>query len=659
MNNLLKSQLLVATAFAGMVAGTAQAQVTYPAAELHAMGASSVAVILPRELNCVGPATGHSTVGKNDGTASAITEGAYAGTDAPFDCATKNIQPNLAGKYISTGSGGGKTAWKNIDASAFFTGAAGAIFPSSFGTTWSNPHFVMSDSPVAAADFTTFANKAANTAGKNAGAAIQIPLYVLPVAFAYNPVYGHKTTENVDLTFNVGTPVTVNGVVSGGMRLSKKVYCGIFNGYITNWNDAAITALNTKIVAKKTVAVSLMDTVNDTATRWAADGAPIRLVGRLDKSGTTDIFTRHLAATCNGGIMGTSNPNKYLNAAEALPYNTASGITLTSFRSDSPYKTSATNGTSFAGTTNMLSGAVWTGSAIDSTQGTEAAGLFMVADGSGKVASAINAAPDRASATDGNVLLNGKFGYIGADFVKPSPSQLLHAAALEQGQSNSTKKPVFVMPTALNAQAAFGVKILPPESDRGGKYVKATSAAQFSRSNPADWYEALYSGDSTLANPSLGYPATGTTQFVSGTCFADPAVRNAMVNFLNASLGNLKFDAAKNKLSSETFTGVKAGKLGFKAQMGIAPLPKAWKVAITETFLTRSKQKAADATLLGARNLYIQNGLPTATGLAKGKAGLVLTAADMPTTATSLNAKGVAVYNEAGPNPSCTAGSGL
>ncbi|WP_225206565.1 substrate-binding domain-containing protein [Novosphingobium huizhouense] len=647
--NFRKMNLLAATAMVGsfVSASAAQAQVTYPQAELHAMGASSIAVILPRELNCVGPDGVTNKTGKNDGSASTVSEGVYVGTDGSFDCAVRSIQPNIGGEYVSTGSGAGKTAWRNINASAFFTGQTGAIFPSAFGTVWANPHFVMSDSPISSSDLTTYNG---NAATKKTGAAIQFPLYVLPVAIAYSPTYGYKVAEKQNLNFSIAQPTSVGGVRVGGLRLSKSVYCGIFNGYITNWNDSRIEALNTKVVGGKTTAVSLRNQFDD-PVRWQVDGVPIRLVGRLDKSGTTDIFTRHLSAACNGGIMGAGKANKYLNASEALPYSTASNVDLTSFRADTPYKPS---GTGFAGTADMISGAVFTGSVIDSSKGSEAAGKFMVADGSGKVASAINLRPDRASASDANVLLNGKVGYIGADFVRPSAGQTLHAAALEQGLSASTLKPVFRMPNAVGATAAFGTKIVPPESDASGKYVKG--AGKFSRSNPLDWYDALYSGDTSLANPTVGYPITGTTQFVSGTCFASPATRNALVTFLNATLGWIRTDAAGNPVSANLFTGTTNANKGLKAQMGLAPLPTSWRVAIRETFLKRSAQKALDGTGLGARKLYIQNGLPTEAGVAAGKP--VLTEADLPTNGTK-TVGGRTTYPEAAPNPDCTAGAGL
>lgn len=660
MSNNLKTQLLMASAMVAASSTPAFAQVQYPAAELHGMGASSIAVVLPREMNCFGPDAGPNKVGDSNGSAQNLSaEGSYTPTTgAAFSCVTQHIQPDIGGKYISTGSGAGRTAFRNLSTIAALPGTSSTNkFPTEFGasaTAWPNPHFIFTDSPLSTSDISTYAT---NAATKKSGALIQVPFYVLPVAVAYNPVYGKKGTDT--FSFNVGTPVLVNGVATGGLKMSKQVYCGIFNGYITNWNDARIQALN--FAPKAKVASSLRDPA-DSATRWSADGVPIRLVGRLDNSGTTDIFTRHLAAACGGGIMGTGKPNLYLNAAQALPYNPSSGINLPTSGS---YKTSATAGTAFAGTTNLISGAIFTiGSGIT---GTEAPGKYMVANLNDGVAAAIEAAADVPSASDPDFLLNGKVGYVGADYVRPALSQTLHAAALEVGNTTQTKKPAYVMPTALNGTAAFGTAIVPPESNKSGKYIPG---GLFDRSNPADWFEALYSGTSTLANPAIGYPITGTTQLVTGTCFADPAVRNALVAFLTGSIGKLTSAATATpdkKTLALMFTGTSVKTLGIKAQMGIAPLPKAWQIALYETFLTRSTQKAPDKTPLVARNLYIQNGVPTLkgtgsvdqlTGVKRTTPKTVLLNSDLATTVTRV-VKGKTAYLEAGPNSTCEAGSGL
>jgi len=652
-----KTQLLVATAAFAASATGAQAQVAFPEAELHGMGASSIAVILPLELNCVG---GNNKVGKSDGTESTVTEGAYTGAVGAFDCATAQIQPNITGKYISSGSGTGRTEWATI-ANAFTTSSI--VFPtaSSWGTAWTNAHFVLSDAPLAESELNTFNSESggsdANAAAvnkKKAGAAIQFPLYVLPVAVAYNPVYGHKVTENVDLKFNVKSPVSVDGTEVGGLRLTKAAYCGIFNGYITNWNDPKIMAANTTTVAGKIVANSLMDAA-DTTARWNQDGVPIRLAGRLDKSGTTDIFSRHLSVVCSSGVS-MSGTNKYKNAAETLPYAASSAIDMTTVKSDSNYKPSVAS-TSLAGTADMISGAYYASGLIVTTKGAEASGKFILANGSSDLAALINLAPDKASANNSNVLLNGKIGYIAADYVKPTAGKTLFSAALEEGKTSATpKKASYLLPTAVNATTAFGTKILPPQSKKDGTY---DPKGAFDRAQPLGWYDALYFTGSTLANPPTGYPMTGTSNMLTGTCFASSAVRNGLVTFLNATLGNLVLDSTNATISPDIFVGSTVAKPGLKAKIGIAPMPAAWTKAITETFLKYSKDKDGKK-FLGDRLLYIQNGLPTKAGLGKDKTAL--TADDLngaPTTTTVVKGKNVVTYNEATRNPNCVSGSGL
>jgi len=672
MSNNLKTQLFMATAMFAVSSTGAFAQQTtlkYPAAELHGVGASSVQITITRELNCFGPSsagTAGNPRGSNAGTVTAVAQGVSVDASNAFTCGTNFIQPNIGGRYIATGSSDGKAAWKNKTITGIFNGTT-KIFPATFGATtdWGNSaHYSLSDAPIDSTEKGVFTG---NTKG---GAPIQFPLFVIPVSLAYNPVYGLKfanatdaatpttSTSTATYSFKVAQPVklaigSATAVTAGGLRLSKKVYCKIFNGYITNWNSAEITALN---VPAKGAAYSLKDDADDT-TRWNTEGVPIRLVGRFDGSGTTDIFTRHLAEVCTSTRMGgtaTTFPNNYLRAAEGLPWDP----TLTTLTGSNSGSTRYVNGapkTNFAGDVNLLSGAVYNSSTGAVNGGTEALGLWGVANGSGGVAAAINRKADKASTVDTTVTLNGKLGYISADFVVPAAGQLLYSAAVEVGDSQGTKKPLYVMPTAANATAAFGTKILPPESDKGGKYVKGGS---FSRSEPLDWYNALYFGDSQLNNPPVGYPITGTTQILTGTCFASPAVRNALVTYLTAHTGYLTFDSAfgNKKLLASFFTSTAAKTLGLSAQAGLAPLPKAWNVAIYETFLTRSKQKnATDGALLVDRNLYIQAGIPTKTGIGKGKNEMVV--GDLPTVSNPTVA-GKTVY-EAAPNSTCASVTGL
>lgn len=60
-----------------------------------------------------------------------------------------------------------------------------------------------------------------------------------------------------------------------GLKLPRDVYSNIFLGKITRWNDPQIVAANPEL--------KLADT-------------PITVVVRADSSGTTAVFTKHLAA---------------------------------------------------------------------------------------------------------------------------------------------------------------------------------------------------------------------------------------------------------------------------------------------------------------------------------------------------------------------------
>ena len=78
-------------------------------------------------------------------------------------------------------------------------------------------------------------------------------------------------TTGVFLTFSYN----LDGIDT--LKLSRATYCGILDGSIKNWNDAAI--------AKDNAGVTFPD-------------LPIAFVHRSDGSGTTAIFTNHVAKAC-------------------------------------------------------------------------------------------------------------------------------------------------------------------------------------------------------------------------------------------------------------------------------------------------------------------------------------------------------------------------
>ncbi len=625
----LKLSLAAATALTVFSANAAQAQVQLPNAEIRGAGASSITNVLVRSLNCVGNPGNHvagdtannrlNKAGNNSGQLSTIAPGAYAGTPA-YDCETQEIQPGFQGKYVATGSGTGRAFWRTF--SNQLPGTTGSnINP--FGT-WNNVQFAMSDAPASASDITTY-NANANNSTNKAGAPIHFPLYVLPVAIAYEPRYG-RTAGGVDLLFRVKVPVSINGQAAGGLRLSREAYCGIFNGDITNWNDPLLQSLNGDLSFRST---------SDNLTRWNTEGVPIRLVGRIDRSGTTDVWTRHLVQACNG--FGYTNA--YVSANETLPHDGT--INMTSKRTDTnvkPGNTGAGNGS-----VTLVSGAFYNrvNNTIETDLGVEQAGKYLLADGGSGVRDAIRLAPDRPS-TVNSTLLNGKVGYIGADNVIPAPGATLFSAALGEGPTSTR----FLMPTARNATLSFGsgaAAILPPQSNATGAYdendtrTNSITGQPVNRANPLDWTDVLYSaqnGAQRLDNPVIGYPITGTAQFLTYTCFATVARRLALVEFLALNTGNVGLDSNRQAIDRGIFNSTVAVRPGILAQAGVAPMPKTWLAAFNQTFLRDSTQ-SSNGTVLGSRNLWIQSKLPSTTAQFNPN-----------------NAKG------AFPNPTCTSGSG-
>jgi phosphate transport system substrate-binding protein len=585
-----KISLLAATACASGFAGMAQAQVVLPAAQPHGIGASSITTVWVQAQNCVG---GYNNAGNNNGTSSAVVEPTIA-TVPPLDCAAQELQSAFDGQYAATGSGAGRAGWRT-----YTDQLATGKNPFDLTNTdpkWDHYQYVFTDSPISLSDQTAFRTA---SAANSLGAPIQIPLFVLPVAVAYDAIYGRNTATNVDYKYNVkSTFVTkdAGGNATGGLRLNKSDYCKIFNGEITNWNDAALKIRNGNL--------SLQDPADSRgAAGWASEGAPIRLVGRGDGSGTTDIFSRHLAAACVGQVTGVL---KYDKNAQALPFQSGT-IDMTLVLPGSPYKTFSATG--FANNTNdaahqSISGAYFdkTTQTIITSQGNEAAGLFMLADGSSGVRDAIKFAPDRTSTVDANVKLNGRAGYIGSDFVKPADNAVLFSAALQSGNSLTS----FKGPTPTNATAAFGT-VLPPQTiATSGAYnrtdtrtVKNPSTNQLEttdRANPFHWTAVLYANPAaTLANPTAGYAITGTTQILPYQCYASSDMRKAMNNIISLVVGK----AGKQEIPYNVNVMINAAATapGVLQRNGIAPLPAGWRTAITETFLKKSTTASSGFTL--------------------------------------------------------------
>jgi len=99
------------------------------------------------------------------------------------------------------------------------------------------------------------------------GPRIEIPLTAGPISIPYQSVNGSGT----NLFRNLG---------SNGLRLSRKSYCGIFTGNITDWSDASISTDNGSNVVN------------------GGGSLPIIVYRRSDGSGTTDQISNHLNVVC-------------------------------------------------------------------------------------------------------------------------------------------------------------------------------------------------------------------------------------------------------------------------------------------------------------------------------------------------------------------------
>ncbi|MBV8800776.1 MAG: substrate-binding domain-containing protein [Alphaproteobacteria bacterium] len=367
----------------------------------------------------------------------------------------------------------------------------------------------------------TFANPASTY-----GALVQFPVAVDPVAFAYDPVYKKIADGQGNVTaykFNVQFEHQDN---SGGLHLDATTYCKIFNGQITDWSNPALTALNG--------GTSLQDPqdIADNGAWGGGNPAPsIQLVGRSDSSGTTSIFTRHLANVC-ANLTG----NQYADGTTTLP----SGLI----------------GGNYDG--NTVTG--------------EVLGKFTVAKGSGLVAKYVSFNAGN-PVGNGQTVQWGRLGYLGADYVLPASTiNNQNAYGLNSADlKNSSGK--FEPADGAHALIAFG-SVQPPQSDSRGHYdlSSCSGSSDKCRSHAYDWVEPI-SKTSPLANPtpSTSYPVVGTTNVLAYTCYSNAKVGSVMTGFFGWYL--------KSKTIQDPALGV-------LALNGLAALPKQWTTAIAESFIT-------------------------------------------------------------------------
>jgi ABC-type phosphate transport system substrate-binding protein len=616
---LNKFTLLAASAaVSAFGAGTAQAQLAFPTATIVGAGASLPQNVSRQAGDCYG-IKNDLGFGVTSGTPSAAKTLANFTFDTPavdtlgnhFECAVRDVQPTITTRYLSTGSGQGILAYLNNRLSS--TVSTSPTFP--IYTSGDGYQYSFSDDALSAANLTTYNNTLINPFNRYGtgtvdpvtlvnsvpvsqkakdlfGAPIQVPVVLAAIAVGYSPVYAKvRLADTTVQSFTFKTP-------AAGLKLTRAQYCGIYNGTITNWNQ-----LPTSVVNK-----DLADT--------AAFDVPIRLVGRSETSGTTVLYTRAMSAQCTGlsvatGVGGTGTPvaitNKFGNAENRLPYDGVTTVTGTAY----------TGAAGAVSATNSLSGAFFdkaAGGGVGAiTIGTEATGLFTVANGNDGVAKLTAYLPDPGTTT-GDRIQNGRIDYV-------SPEQVLPAvtfngantfglkAALLQVAATTT----FVAPSASQAALAFG-SIAPPQTKGGaGAYctdAAACPAAYGDRANPLDWVAAADKA-AGIANPTKGYPIVGTSNALLYTCYATPARRQAVSGFFATLIGKTPKDSLNQAMPAALVTD---GVNGIFSKNGLGALPASWRTAIAETFFKSSAQlgKVGDPTTkLGLRNLWLQDKIPT------------------------------------------------
>lgn len=522
-------------------------------------GSSLISVYMVQAFNCYGqpqPLIIRSPLSLQD-----INPFNYTGTKgAPQNCATEHVTKKAAFHFDSAGSGVGIAGIYSHDPASTAPNGYGDIDPNQNGEQ-DMPYisFGMSDAGLSASDVDVY-NNGNDDNGPNAacsvplqkvcvvapgqtahppttypnpkehrGALVQFPISVDPVAFAYDPVY-KKVNNGGTVTsykFNIHF---AHADGSGGLRLDKDTYCAIFNGVaeggnaITNWNDPRLKALNG--------GDSLADPADPNAGSFSV---PLQIVGRSDSSGTTSIFTRHLAHVC--GTLGINDPNnQYADGATTLPVSLQGGTF---------------DGTNVSG---------------------EVLGKFTLANGNNNVAKYV---AFRDTPGVGQTLQWGKLGYMGSDFAAPynqvngQNDYNLSTADLK----NEAGK--FEAANGANALTAFG-SIQPPQSDSKGHYdlSNCPNANARCRAHPYDWAEPV-SKLSALAAPtaSTAYPVVGTTNVLLYTCYADKKVAKFVKKFFTWY--------TKNQVVQEVPDGL-------LTKNGLASLPTNWRTAITETFLNNN-----------------------------------------------------------------------
>lgn len=456
-----------------------------------------------------------------------------------FNCATQQISSNDKVRYISTGSGRGIEGYISHDPSRFLSGA---LYPPGVPAYTGGTKFALSEAALSTAQISAWTNGGTDVQGSvdlrapgiaddpaNAndyanpqatyGSIIQIPALIAPVAIAFDPYYRTLGRSNGTVSryrFNIQ---------NGYLSLDRETMCKIFNGNITDWTDPTLTAINGGVALKAT---------NDPTP----GGIPLRIVGRDENSGTTSLWTRHLAKVCGDlKTAGLITVNYYNNAAQNLG-NAAGDVNVTLRQ-----QASVTNDEYYVGNEG------------------------------------VSAALATDTAATGQTITNGRIGYLSPDYLpqyapagSDPASYTLTTVKVQNASGN------FILINPANATKSF-IGILPPQSNADGSY---NASAPGDRANPADWVGKPDKSD-PLADPSaeVGYPIVGTSNFLLYSCYNTSASKVALTYPGNATTPEGFLHWWYNK---KTYMMSDLSK-GLAARSGFAPVPASFALAINYTFV--------------------------------------------------------------------------
>jgi len=301
-----------------------------------------------------------------------------------------------------------------------------------------------------------------------------------------------------------GTAIVIahTNATSKPIQLDDNDLCGIFSGKITDWSGVE----------------------TGTAKNRASQAGAITVTYRQDGSGTSFLFTQHLAKVCN-----TSN--------------TATGVTFTATK----YFADVFGAPTVSGSSHFINA---------SSPGAS----FVGVSGSAAVANQL-------------ITGTGIVSYLTPDFTSIAPNALSHIAKVAALQSTTPgaltagKSAADIAALALQSPYQFikYAKLLNAHSGKayypnGGGTTKALTNPSPTDYNPGYPTSKAAALDPTkwipsIADPIDGYPIVGYTTLDLATCYSSPAVNS----YVKAFLSQLYLAGNKTNLTTEGFVAVPSG----------------------------------------------------------------------------------------------------